>query len=174
MKGIALLLMILCLPLPVAASHAWADIDLCEVYQDKLPPGLSAESLPEAHAPGAVLLDRYCTQCHNLPGPDRHTAAEWRDVASRMFLLMDVSKRFGGLMGRVESMQAQEQAILLAYLERYAANLIVSKWPAEPEATGHPWLIRTQALLPFLLLTGLGLLRWLRKCRKDHKPCVTD
>lgn len=174
MKRTALLLMILFMPLPVAASHTWTDIDLCEVYKDKLPPGLTAESLPEAHSQGAVLLNQYCTQCHNLPGPDRHSAAEWRGVASKMFMLMDVSNRFGGLMGKVETMRSQDQEILLAYLERHATKSTISKKPADSEATGHPWLTRTLVLLPFLLLTGLGLLRWWRNLRSDHKPCVID
>ncbi len=173
MNRIVPLLMILFAPLPVAASHTWADIDLCEVYKDKLPPGLTADSLPDAHSPGAVFLDRYCTQCHNLPGPDRHTAAEWRGVTSKMFMLTDVSDRFGGLMGKVETMRPQDQEILLAYLERHATNAAMSEVPADIEATDHPWLQRTKALLPFLLLTGLGLLRWWRKRLSDRKPCVT-
>jgi len=174
MNRVGLLLMILFMSLPVSASHTWADIDLCEVYKDKLPPGLTAESLPGAHSPGAVLLNRYCTQCHNLPGPDRHTAAEWREVASKMFMLMDVSNRFGGLMGKVETLQVQDREILLAYLERHATSSIIGKKPADTEVAENQWLTRTLALLPFLLLTGLGLLRWWRNLRSDHKSCGID
>ncbi|MCU7929442.1 MAG: hypothetical protein KZQ90_01490 [Candidatus Thiodiazotropha sp. (ex Codakia rugifera)] len=168
------MLMCLFMSLPVAASHTWADIDLCEVYKDKLPPGLTAASLPEAHSPGAALLNQFCTQCHNLPGPDRHTATEWRDLVSSMFVLMDVANRFGGLKGKVEVMQTQDQKILLAYLERHATQSIVSKKPVESDTTGRPWLIRTLTLSPFLLLTGLGLLRWWRTVRYDQKSCVID
>lgn len=174
MKRTAILLMILFMPLPVAASHTWADIDLCEVYKDKLPPGLTAASLPEAHSPGAALLNQFCTQCHNLPGPDRHTAAEWRDLASNMFMLMEVASRFGGLMGKAETMQTQDQEILLAYLERHATQSTISKKPVDSDAIGHPWLTRTLALLPFQLLTGLGLLRWWRTFRCNRKPCAID
>jgi len=174
MKRIVLLLMTLLMSLPVAASHAWADIDLCEVYQDKLPPGLTLASLPEADSTGAALLHQYCTQCHNLPGPDRHTAAEWRDVASRMFMLMEVSNSFGGLMGRVESMRLQEQEVLRSYLEHHAANSIINNKPADSEASDHAWMSRTLTLFPFLLLTGVGVLRWRRNLRSNHKPCVID
>ena len=169
-----LLLMIFFIPLPVSASHTWTNIDLCEIYKDKLPPGLTAASLPEAHSPGAVLLSHYCTQCHNLPGPDRHTAAEWRDLAPRMFMLMDVSDRFGGLMGKVKSLQPPDQEILLVYLERHATNPTIDKTPDDNHVIGRSSVTGILALLPFLLLTGLGLLRWWRNLRSDHKPCVID
>ena len=91
-----------------------------------------------------------------------------------MFLLMDASSRFGGLMGRVETLQTQDQEILLAYLERHATNTLLDKESVYDEGMGSPWLARTLALLPFLLLTGLGLLRWWRGARRDHKPCATD
>lgn len=174
MKRIVLLFMTLVTSLPVAASHVWADIDLCEVYQDKLPPGLTLASLPEAVSAGAGLLNQYCTQCHNLPGPDRHTLAEWRDVVSRMFMLMEVSNRFGGLMGRVESMQSPEREILLAYLERHATNSVMNKRSADGGVGDYPWLSRTLTLFPFLLLTGVGVLRWRRNFRSNHKPCIID
>ncbi|MBL3618383.1 MAG: hypothetical protein JMN26_11690 [gamma proteobacterium endosymbiont of Lamellibrachia anaximandri] len=155
---------ILCLPLPALASHPTAGIDLCEVHKDKLPPGLTAESLPDPQSPGAALLHQYCTQCHNLPGPDRHTAAEWRKVTAKMFLLMDVSHRFGGLMGHVEIMQREQQARLLAYLESNATGQgqieeVGAKPP--PGESGH-WLTRLWVLVPFLLPMGLGLFRWWR------------
>jgi len=171
---LALLLLILSLPLPVAASHGWAGFDLCEVHKDELPPGLTAESLPDPQSHGAALLNQYCTQCHNLPGPDRHTAAEWNDVTSKMFLLMDVSHRFGGLMGRVEILQGSQQEMLQAYLEHHASQSAVSE-----EATDSAlWLTRILPLTPFVLLIGLGLLRWWKHhqsaLRQDRKSCVID
>lgn len=171
MKPVILIFMTLCLPLPVAASHTWSGIDLCEVYEDKLPPGLTAESLPDPQSPGAGLLNQYCTQCHNLPGPDRHTAAEWREVTSNMFLLMDVSHRFGGLMGRVEIMQKQEQEMLVRYLQRHAMRSVDKKTSAEKV---HHWLTPVLVLGPFLLLVGVGMLRWWKSYHKNRKPCVID
>ncbi|MCG7863708.1 MAG: hypothetical protein JAZ18_15095 [Candidatus Thiodiazotropha endolucinida] len=167
------LLLILFMPIPVAAGHAWAEIDLCEAYKDKLPPDLTAERLPEAHSPGAELLDRYCTQCHNLPGPDRHTLAEWHDVTTRMFTLMDVAHRFGGVMGRVETMQPQARATLVAYLQRHAGDSGISHRSGRNEVDGRSFLKRLQALIP-LLLVGLGLVRWWRKDLSDHRPWVIE
>jgi len=169
-----LLLLLLVFPVPVLASHAWSDVDICKLYEDKLPPGLSAESLPSATSQGAGLIARYCTQCHNLPGPDRHTATEWREVTSKMFMLMEVSNRFGGLMGRVEVMSPGNQSVLLNYLQHHAADTETSKNPAADDPGENPWLSRALALLPVLLLTGFGLLRWRLATRRGHKPCVTD
>ncbi len=157
MKPWLLLLFTWCLPLPAAASHQWAGIDLCAVYEDTLPPGLSIESLPEPNSSGADLLQQYCTQCHNLPGPDRHTAAEWGDVTSKMFMLMDVSNRFGRLNGEVDTMQSHDQKALQSYLERHATQSMVEHPP-----TPH-WLTRLWVLLPFLLLMGVGMLRWWKR-----------
>ncbi|MBT8419253.1 MAG: hypothetical protein KJO08_00165 [Gammaproteobacteria bacterium] len=157
MKRIILLFLILALaPLPVPANHGWAGFDVCEVHKDKLPSDLTAESLPDPQSPGAALLNQYCTQCHNLPGPGRHTAPEWREVTSEMFRLMDASHRFGGLMGRVEIMRSPEQEILLAYLERHSAPSANRKEPADSRL----WLTRLLVLGSFLLLMGAGLLRW--------------
>lgn len=169
-----LLLLLLVFPMPLLASHAWSDVDICKLYEDKLPPGLSIESLPDSTSQGAGLLDRYCTQCHNLPGPDRHTATEWREVTSKMFMLMDISHRFGGLMGRVEVLSPDDQSVLLHYLQRHAAHTGARKNPAVHEPGVDPWLGRALALLPVLLLTGIGLLRWRCTTRCGHKPCVTD
>lgn len=164
----------LTLPLPVAASHGWTGFDLCELHKDKLPPGLTVESLPDPQSPGAALLDQYCTQCHNLPGPDRHTTAEWRVVTSKMFMLMDVSYKFGGLMGKVEIMQNPQQEMLQAYLERYASHSEAQEEPTDSTL----WLTRILPLTPFVLLIGLGLLRWWKHhqstLHQDKKSCVID
>jgi len=174
MNRILLMIMLLVASLPATASHTWADIDLCEVYKDKLPPGLTRDALPEANSSGARLLNQYCTQCHNLPGPDRHTASEWQDVASKMFMLMDVSKRFGGLVGRVETMQSEDKQNLLAYLKRHATNSTAENQFAGNEQIEASSLTRALTLLPFLMLMGLGLLRWWSKSRNGKRLCTAD
>jgi len=168
MKRVTILLMALCLSPAATASHTWSGIDLCEVHQDRLPPGLTAAMLPEPQSTGAGLLQHYCTQCHNLPGPDRHTADEWRQVTTNMFMLMGVSHRFGGLMGHVEIMQQQDQGRLLAYLQHHAAQPADDQAPADTGQTLTSWVTRIWALLPFLLLTGLGMLRWWYNNRDKH------
>ena len=102
------------------ASHNWGGIDVCTVYRDIAPPGIEAASLPEPEGQGARLLDQYCTQCHALTGPGRHTAGEWPAVLERMRLLMDVSRRFRGLMGSIQMPADDELRVLTDYLTTHA------------------------------------------------------
>lgn len=220
-----LLLLLLWTALPAGASHQWAGLDLCEARKDLVPPGLPPEALPEPDSEGARLLQRYCIQCHKLPGPGHRTAAQWPEVAERMFFLMDLSHRFNGLLGEVEPVPQAQRPILLAYLTAHALRPWDSaqtppqpylagcagchdlpdpdqhagqEWAAvlarmernarimgrplpspatmaairdflgapagaelpapAPEPSGNPWL----ALGSFLLLTGVGLVRWRR------------
>lgn len=98
------------------ANHDWGGIDVCSVYRNTAPPGFDPAALPRSHAPGAPLLTRYCTQCHELPGPGHHTAEEWPAVLERMYVLMEVSQRFRGLMGRISAPNTRERETLHAYL----------------------------------------------------------
>lgn len=102
------------------ASHDWGGIDVCQTYRDRVPPGLDPALLPEPDSRGARLLRQYCTQCHELPGPGHHTAEEWPAVLERMAVLMDVSQRFRGLMGRIAAPDAEERKALEAYLVAHA------------------------------------------------------
>jgi hypothetical protein len=165
-------LLLLFLSLPANASHQWAGIDLCEVYQDQLPPGLTIEALPEPGSKGAALLNRYCTQCHNLPGPDRHTVTEWKDVASRMFMLMDVSNRFGGVTRRVDVMGGQQQADLVKYLERHGSEQALRVMDGRQEGQGQG-LNSILVIGFFLLLMVIGLVRWWQGAHREENPCAT-
>lgn len=147
---------------PVLANHANDfGIDICVRYEDRLPPGLLPQHLPEPNSQGAALLASYCTQCHNLPAPDRHTAAEWQDLLPKMLMLMDVSHRFGGIMGRVRAMSPEQQAALAAYLQQHSGE--IQRQPQTPDTPS--WKNAAIALLPFVLLVVPGLLRWGRKGR---------
>jgi cytochrome c2 len=118
-------LLILCLLLALVqsearASHDWGGIDVCRAYRDTAPPGIDPVSLPEPQGHGAQMLTRYCTQCHALTGPGRHTTEEWSAVLERMHMLMDVSRRFRGMMGTIALPDAEEMRVLGAYLSAHA------------------------------------------------------
>lgn len=104
----------------VQASHDWGGIDVCRAYRDTAPPGIDPSTLPEPQVRGAQLLTRYCTQCHALTGPGRHTAEEWPAVLERMHMLMDVSRRFRGMMGSIALPDAEEIRVLAEYLSAHA------------------------------------------------------
>lgn len=102
------------------ASHNWGGIDVCTAYRGTAPPGIDPATLPEPQGRGARLLQQYCVQCHALTGPGRHTAEEWPAVLERMRMLMDVSRRFRGLMGSVQMPDAKELRALGEYLAAHA------------------------------------------------------
>ena len=104
----------------VIASHSFGGLDLCALYPEVMPPGLMPDQLPDAGGPGAALMQGYCTQCHALPGPGRHSAEEWSQVLDRMLVLMDVADRFGGLLGNVKTPAADERDQLRSYLVLHA------------------------------------------------------
>jgi hypothetical protein len=55
-----------------------------------LPPaGIAPGDLPEPTARGAMLVAKYCVQCHALPTPSAHSATDWPSVARRMWLRME-------------------------------------------------------------------------------------
>ncbi|HEX9625884.1 MAG TPA: hypothetical protein VGA00_02975 [Acidiferrobacterales bacterium] len=139
--------------MPAAASHDWGGIDVCSAYRSSAPPGIDPASLPQPESRGAHLLTHYCTQCHQLPGPGRHTAAEWPAVLERMLTLMDVSQRFRGLMGHVRAPSAAEREALHDYLMRHAL-IALSAAPREPQASSFAARCATCHALPDPRLHG--------------------
>ncbi len=100
-----------------------------------LPPNdFQPEDLPEAGSRGAGLLQLYCIQCHWLPTPRMHSAAEWPILVRRNLLRMQqLRDRLGGplttgMVGEVVMSGYQTAEIpspadvdtLIAYLQRYA------------------------------------------------------
>jgi len=99
---------------------------------ENLPPGLPVELLPEPQSAGAKLLQGYCTQCHPLPGPGRHTAEEWPTVLERMTARMEhMSGGMMGMMNDIRAPSASERRSLLDYLQRHAQRAIdPTRYPA--------------------------------------------
>jgi len=55
-----------------------------------LPPdSITPADLPEPNSRGAHLETQYCTQCHALPSPMMHGAADWPGVVRRMWLRVE-------------------------------------------------------------------------------------
>lgn len=106
---------------PAKASHDWFGVDLCRSQPERMPPGMTPAELPEPDSPGARLVAEHCGQCHNLPGPGQHTAEEWRRVADNMFLLGEVTARFGDRPDLAIPDAAQRETIT-AYLEQHALS----------------------------------------------------
>ena len=111
----------------VFASHSFSGLDMCALYPEVMPPGLLPDLLPDAKGKAATLMQTHCTQCHALPGPGRHTAEEWPQVLERMFVLMDVADRFGGLLGNVKTLALEERGQLSDYLVLNSLKAMTTK-----------------------------------------------
>ena len=127
--------------LPTAAlnrSQRWRMVS--SIWVGLPPPGYTRDSLPESDSHEAALLQTYCEQCHWMPSPQMHAAAEWPLLVRRMLLrARTVQERMGGplteeILGRVRLLEgmgvaripsAEEQDSLIAYLQGYAPALAV-------------------------------------------------
>jgi cytochrome c2 len=122
----------------VAAAHSYGGMDLCTTYPEKMPPGIiDASHLPDDPMGGAALMQHYCEQCHYLPGPGRHIATEWPALLKQMNLLMDVSNRFGNLMGKVVTPTESEREIIKNYLIN---NALIPMEPIPEAIRGHAYV----------------------------------
>jgi cytochrome c5 len=83
-----------------------------------IPKGLNPDALPESQSRGATMLTLYCVQCHDLPSPTMHTAAEWAQVVDRME--KEMQRRRGGVLIRVMMPPEKDWKILRSYLENHA------------------------------------------------------
>lgn len=74
---------------------------------------------PEVGQPSAEAFRLACSQCHVLPDPRRHTAAEWQAVVARMQQNMAWMNRVVGSKPDPDEPQLRVEQIL-AFLQRYA------------------------------------------------------
>lgn len=71
-------------------SPATRDQLLLQTALVALPPDeFGATDLPDPASTNAGLVVRYCGQCHAVPMPTMHSAADWPGVVRRMWLRMD-------------------------------------------------------------------------------------
>jgi len=95
---------------------------------ERMPPGIDPANLPDLQSEGALLIQRYCNQCHNLPSPGLHTAAEWPTVVARMNHRMQMMSGRGKMwmMRDIKAPSQQELDTLLTYLQANALEVIVN------------------------------------------------
>jgi cytochrome c5 len=80
---------------------------------------LDPRKYPEAFTPRGEPFRLACRQCHVLPDPKRHTAAEWRAVVARMEKNMEWMNRVVGSQPDPDEPQLRVEDIN-AFLARYA------------------------------------------------------
>jgi cytochrome c5 len=80
---------------------------------------LDPQRYPEVYQPVGEAFRLACNQCHVLPDPQRHTAAEWRVVVARMQENMEWMNRVVGSQPLPGEPQLRVEEIN-AFLERHA------------------------------------------------------
>lgn len=80
---------------------------------------LDPKRYPEVLRPSAQAFRLACSQCHTLPDPRRHTAAEWPAVVARMERNMQWMNRVVGSQPDRDEPQLRVEEIL-GFLQRYA------------------------------------------------------
>ena len=101
-----------------------------------LPPGIRPQDLPEPESRGAKLLSTYCAQCHHLPSPRMHTAADWPRVAGRMLMRERMMAGMRGMMMQVKAPAPQDEDALLQYLKTHAMQALVPGAVPAPDSPG--------------------------------------
>jgi cytochrome c5 len=110
------------------ATHRWERSPHGAMLERILPPTVDPKRLPEPDSRGAALTTTYCVQCHYLPNPSMHDAAKWPPVVERMVWRMEGKGNMGALMHEmmadVRAPSADEQRVLVAYLQKHAQREI--------------------------------------------------
>lgn len=101
--------------LGMAALIALIGLESGPVGNIFVPPGTTAENLPEASSPGAALVVRHCGHCHNLPSPKLHTAEQWPAVVARMR-----AQASAQIMNRAPIPTPEDERVLIQYLQTHA------------------------------------------------------
>lgn len=96
-----------------------------------LPPEVDLETaLPAPESEGATLVVRFCAGCHAVPTPAIHSAADWQQVARRMWLRMDgLAEQYA-----VPVPTPAERTVILRYLSTHALR---TSGAALPEGAGR-------------------------------------
>jgi cytochrome c2 len=102
---------------------------------DMLPP-MNPAQLPDPDSKGALLLQQFCTQCHNLPGPGLHTAVQWPPVVDRMARRMRRMSGRGMMMGMSEVPTSDQVDAITDYLQKHSLRPFSERKSPELETPG--------------------------------------
>ena len=114
---------------PDDASPEASRVDYRQYFVE--PIGVQPDQLPQPKSVGAGLAVEFCGQCHGIPAPSSHSAADWRPILRNMFLRMDRMSRMGMMGGMMMSgptmgmrpvvvPSAEEERDLVAYYREHA------------------------------------------------------
>lgn len=123
------------------AKYLWSQSPHGRMLERILPPAIEPGELPEPRSEGARLTARYCVQCHYLPSPRMHTAAQWVPIVERMVWRMEGRGNLGELMKEmmadIQAPSQREIAALTRYLQKHGQQEIDPKHPALGSTAGQ-------------------------------------
>jgi cytochrome c5/cytochrome c2 len=127
------------------AKYLWSQSPHGKMLERILPPAIEPRELPEPRSEGARLTARYCVQCHYLPNPQMHTAAEWQPIVERMVWRMQGKGNLGALMKEmmveIRAPSERDIAVLTRYLKKHGQKEIDPNHPALTSAAGQMFSI---------------------------------
>lgn len=131
------------------------------------PPGYTRDSLPEPGSHSAALLQAYCVQCHWMPSPQMHSAAEWPLLVHRMLLrARAVGERLGGPLTRE-----------IVGSDRVVEGMGITRLPSPEEMDSITAYLRSHAL-PVAeegrIPTGADAEVYVRQCSLCHETPSPD
>jgi len=103
----------------------WAGDGTCPMGRQMPAMPFPEEELPNPTSQGAMAFKRYCMQCHVLPSPKAHTAAEWDASLERMVHRLRMMERekaapWGKWMPALATPSEADVAQLRGYLKENA------------------------------------------------------
>lgn len=138
---------------------AWVRADMMT-----LPEGVRSSELPDPGSRGASLAAEFCSQCHGVPSPKRHSASDWIPTLRRMFSRMDHMSSMGGMMGGRGMMRGRGRGDMPMGMHGVDA-------PSEEEAAGLVEYYTSNALRsiePGTLPAGKGAALFADRCSRCH------
>lgn len=127
------------------ARYLWSQSPHGKMLERILPRAIEPDQLPEPQSDGARLAAQYCVQCHYLPNPQMHTAANWKKTVERMVWRMQGKGNMGKLMKEmmddVKAPPEEELATLTRYLQKHGQKEIDPKNPALKTTAGQMFSI---------------------------------
>lgn len=127
------------------ARYLWSQSPHGNMLERILPRVIEPAQLPEPKSEGARLAAQYCIQCHYLPNPQMHTAANWEKTVERMVWRMQGRGNMGRLMtemmDNVKAPPAEELATLTRYLQKHGQKEIDPSHPALASTAGQMFSI---------------------------------
>lgn len=127
------------------ARYLWSKNPHGKMLERILPRVVEPDQLSEPQSEGARLTVQYCVQCHYLPSPQMHTAANWGKIVARMNWRMqgkgNMGKLMKDMMDNIQAPTEEELETLTHYLQKHGQKEIEPRHPGLASPAGQMFSI---------------------------------